>query len=55
MDTTDGNVAGLDVHHKTIPYAVRCQSATGNALRVRLIDAHQIQKLASREPSTKRP
>ena len=32
MDTTDGNVAGLDVHHKTTPYAVRCQSATGNVL-----------------------
>jgi transposase len=32
MDTTYANVAGLDVHHKTVQCAVRCQSATGKAL-----------------------
>lgn len=33
MDTTYANVAGLDVHHKTIQCAVRCQQATGKALQ----------------------
>jgi len=32
MDTTYANVAGLDVHHKTIQCAVRCQPATGKLL-----------------------
>ncbi len=32
MDTTSANVAGLDMHHKTIPCVVRCQPPSGKLL-----------------------